>query len=118
VSAILTRPAQSTVPRDPGAREALRLLQTLLDQYARVLVAPKVAAHLLSITPRQLARLTMPRGPIPCLRVPGRPRKAGEGEPTARAIRYLLTDLQKWAEELRDRQCNGRGALPGTLPEP
>jgi hypothetical protein len=90
------------LPRDPPAREVIRYLRALLEEYYRVLVTPKAAARLLNVSRRFLASITMPRGDLACLRLPGRGK--------LRTIRYLTSDLLEWAKNTRDAQSrNGRG---------
>jgi hypothetical protein len=54
----------------------------------RLLLTKREAAAALSVCERTLYDLTAPRGPIPCLRLPGRG--------VARSIRYAVDDLRAW----------------------
>jgi predicted site-specific integrase-resolvase len=53
-----------------------------------LLVPLPVAAEMLGISQRSLHAWTVPRGPIPVVRVPGK-----------RTVRYSVDALQKWIEQ-------------------
>jgi hypothetical protein len=65
-----------------------------------LLVAPRAAARLLSVSERTLWGMTWPRGDLPAIRLPGRGR--------ARSIRYVVADLEDWISRQRAAQSNGR----------
>jgi hypothetical protein len=58
-----------------------------LPQPSSLALRPREAAKALGISPRSLWGLTVPRGPIPCVRV-------GHGE--RRTVLYPVTELQAW----------------------
>jgi excisionase family DNA binding protein len=66
----------------------------------RLLLTARQAAEALAVSRRTLWQLTAPRGPIPALRLPGRGR--------ARSLRYSVEDLERWIDEAKAAQANGR----------
>jgi excisionase family DNA binding protein len=57
-----------------------------LDDTPALLMTPKQAAKALSISERTLWGMTVPRGPLPAIKI-GR-----------RGVRYAVADLQAWIE--------------------
>ena len=56
----------------------------------RLLVTSEEAAELLSVSPRTLARLTVPHGSLPALRI---------GTGRRPIVRYRVADLEQWIAE-------------------
>jgi excisionase family DNA binding protein len=69
----------------------------------RLLLTTREAAESLGISPRMLWQLNR-SGEIPCLRLPGRGK--------ARAVRYVVEDLQQWIRRTRDGQSRERREPP------
>ena len=66
-------------------------MQTILSPLpAALALRPREAAKALGISPRTLWGLTVPRGPIPCLRV-------GHGK--RQTVLYPVADLQAWLSQ-------------------
>jgi excisionase family DNA binding protein len=64
-------------------------------QPRQILVTKQDAARLLSVSERTLFDLLVPRGPIPCFRIPG-----------GRTLRIRVQDLERWAEHMVGQQLD------------
>lgn len=90
--------SDGTYTADDAARALLRALRAAAEPPTLLLTA-RDAAKALAISEKTLWTLTVPRGPIPAIRV---------GE---RSLRYSVTALSKWidSQPMATAEANGQG---------